>query len=289
MDITEILKKVRRIEIKTKGLSKHLFAGQYHSAFKGRGMSFSEVRGYHYGDDIRDIDWNVTARTNDPHIKIYEEERELTIMLVIDMSASVFYGGDVKKSDAIAEIAAILAFSATSNNDKVGAILFSDKIEQYIPPRKGRQNILRIIREIISHDRMQEQTNIDQAVQYLANVQKKRCITFLISDFVDQGYAKAIKLVSRRHDLMGIHIYDELERSLPSVGIMRIRDKESDKKKYVNTWSKKVREEHSLRFKDHVTEIEQIFMQAKSDLVSITSNEDYVKKLMQLFKKRSGR
>jgi uncharacterized protein (DUF58 family) len=228
MDTRELLKKVRKIEIKTKGLSKHLFSGEYHSAFKGRGMSFSEVREYQYGDDVRSIDWNVTARTGNPHIKIFEEERELTLMLLVDVSPSCFFGTiDQFKHEVITEICAVLAFSATQNNDKVGLLLFSDDVELYIPPKKGRSHILRIIRELIHHEPQGKQTNLAIPLRYLNNVIKKRSIAFVLSDFITNGYDEALRIAAKRHDVIGVMVYDRHEKELPDAGLLDVRDRES--------------------------------------------------------------
>ncbi|MDF1696327.1 MAG: DUF58 domain-containing protein [Saprospiraceae bacterium] len=287
MDTTELLKKVRKIEIKTKGLSKHIFSGEYHSAFKGRGMSFSEVRDYTYGDDVRNIDWNVTARTGDTSIKVFEEERELTVMLLIDVSASALFGTSGQfKSDMITEIAAVIAFSATTNNDKVGAILFSDKIEKYIPPKKGRKTILRIIRDLINHETESKGTNLKKAFEYLNNIQKKRAIVFVLSDFMDENYEQALNIASRRHDIVGMHIYDKSEKELPNVGLMRIKDSETGKEKVIDTSMKATREEYSNWFEQHELNFKTFFNKSGSDVVSIQTDHDYVKALLKFFKKR---
>lgn len=287
MDTTELLKKVRKIEIKTKGLSKHIFSGEYHSAFKGRGMSFSEVRNYTYGDDVRNIDWNVTARTGDTSIKVFEEERELTVMLLIDVSASSMFGTSGQfKSELITEIAAVIAFSATTNNDKVGAILFSDKIEKYIPPKKGRKTILRIIRDLITHETENKGTNLKIALEYLNNIQKKRAIVFVLSDFIDQDYEQALNIASRRHDIVGMHIYDKSEKELPNVGLLRIRDAETDKEKIIDTSKRSIREDYSNWFAKHEEYFKTMFNKSGSDVVSIQTNQDYVKALLKFFKKR---
>jgi len=268
MDASDILKKVRKIEIKTRSISKQIFSGEYQSAFKGRGMSFSEVRDYHYGDDIRNIDWNVTARTGDAHIKVFEEERELTVMLLIDISQSSIFGTQAQfKNEIITELAAVIAFSASLNNDKVGAILFSDKVEKYIPPKKGRSHILRIIREILYHEAESKGTDLSIALEYLNNVQKKKAITFILSDFMVQDYETALSIATRRHDIVGMHIYDERERTMPNVGMLRSVDPETDEMVFLDTSSRKVRE------KDHL---------------SIATGEDYVKKLLKFFKRRSS-
>jgi len=287
MDTTELLKKVRKIEIKTKGLSKHIFSGEYHSAFKGRGMSFSEVRDYTYGDDVRNIDWNVTARTGDTSIKVFEEERELTVMLLVDVSASSMFGTSVQfKSELITELAAVIAFSATTNNDKVGAILFSDKIERYIPPKKGRKTILRIIRDLITHETSNKGTNLKVALEYLNNIQKKRAIVFVLSDFLDDGYAQALNIAARRHDIVGLHIYDPGEKELPNVGLMRIQDAETGSEQVIDTSLKSVRERFSQWFSDHEERFKTLFNKSGSDVVSIQTDQDYVKALLKFFKRR---
>ncbi len=287
MDTAELLKKVRKIEIKTKGLSKHIFSGEYHSAFKGRGMSFSEVRNYIYGDDVRNIDWNVTARTNDTAVKVFEEERELTVMLLIDVSASALYGTEGQfKSEMITEIAAVIAFSATTNNDKVGAILFSDKIEKYIPPKKGKTTILRIIRELISHDRQSTGTDLKLALEYLTNIQKKRAIVFCLSDYITSGYETALNIASRKHDIVGIHIYDKSERELPNAGLIRMKDAETGAERIIDTSVKKVRENYAQWFENHENTFKNSFNKSGSDVLSIQTDEDYVKSLLKFFKKR---
>ena len=284
MDTSELLKKVRKIEIKTKGLSKHIFSGEYHSAFKGRGMSFSEVRNYSYGDDVRNIDWNVTARTGDTSIKIFEEERELTVMLLIDVSASALFGTSGQfKSDLITEIAAVIAFSASINNDKIGAILFSDKIEKYLPPKKGRKTILRIIRDLVTHETESKGTNLKVALEYLNNIQKKRAIVFVLSDFIDHDYEQALNIASRRHDIIGMHIYDKSEKELPNVGLMRIKDAETDIEKVIDTSQKSVRAQYSTWFSKHEETFKTLFNKAGSDVISIQTDQDYVKALLKFF------
>ncbi len=287
MDTTELLKKVRKIEIKTKGLSKHIFSGEYHSAFKGRGMSFSEVRNYTYGDDVRNIDWNVTARTGDTSIKVFEEERELTVMLLIDVSASSLFGTSGQfKSELITEIAAVIAFSATTNNDKVGAILFSDKIERYIPPKKGRKTILRIIRDLITHETENQGTDLKKALEYLNNIQKKRAIVFVLSDFIDNDYEQALNIASRRHDIVGLHIYDQSEKELPNVGLLRVRDAETGREKVIDTSMKAARDNYAEWFAKHQETFKTLFKKSGSDVVSIQTDEDYVKALLKFFKRR---
>lgn len=288
MDATEILKKVRKIEIKTKGLSKHIFSGEYHSAFKGRGMSFSEVRNYQYGDDVRNIDWNVTARSGEPFVKVFEEERELTVMLVIDISKSSFFGTRTAfKSELTAEIAAVFAFSATTNNDKVGAILFTDGVEKYIPPKKGKSHILRIIREIIYFQPEQRGTNLDTALAYLNNVQKKRSIVFVLSDFMVKDYESSLSIASKKHDIVGVHIYDPIEKELPSVGLIHTIDAETGKEIVIDTSSKRIRDEYNNWFEDNVKYFSSVFNKNRSDHLSIPTDGDYVKSLLKFFKKRN--
>ncbi len=286
MNTTELLKKVRKIEIKTKGLSNHIFSGEYHSTFKGRGMSFSEVRAYQYGDDVRNIDWNVTARTGDPFIKIFEEERELTVILLIDVSQSSFFGLANLKNEIITEISAVLSFSAINNNDKVGVIFFSDKIEKFIPPKKGKQHILRIIRELINFEPSGQGTNIKLALEYFTNIVKKRTICFMLSDFMDSGYDTALRIAARRHDLVGIHLYDEFEKSLPNVGMMRVHDAETNDSIIIDTASKKVRNQYEENFQNQYDYFTNAFKKAGADTMSICTNESYVNALMKFFKKR---
>lgn len=288
MDASEILKKVRKIEIKTKGLSKHIFSGEYHSAFKGRGMSFSEVRDYQYGDDVRNLDWNVTARTGDPHVKVFEEDRELTVILMVDISkSSVFGTKEQLKSEKIAELSAVLAFSAISNNDKVGALLFTDKVEKYIPPKKGKSHILRIIREIIYFEAESNGTNIDEALVYLNNVLKKRAIVFLISDFVSESFESSVKVARKRHDIIGLHIYDPWEKELPLVGLLSCHDPETDQDFILDTSSSKIRHEWAAGFREYYDYLTEVFRKNKLDHISISTEEDYVKILLQFFKRRS--
>lgn len=289
MEASEILKKVRKIEIKTKGLSKHVFSGEYHSAFKGRGMSFSEVRNYNYGDDVRNIDWNVTARTNEPHIKVFEEDRELTVILLIDISRSSAFGSLVQfKSELAAELSAVLAFSAITNNDKVGAILFADEVEKYIPPKKGKKHILRIIREIIYFKPASHGTNLEKGLIYLNNIQKKKAIVFILSDFMTQGYEAALSIASRRHDIIGMHIYDPIEKNLPNIGIVRSIDAESGKKVLLDTTSSSVRDKYNNWYEDNFNYYNTTFNRYRADHLSISTGDDYVKLLLQFFKKRIG-
>ena len=280
METSELLKRVRKIEIKTRGLSKNIFAGEYHSAFKGRGMTFSEVREYQYGDDIRNIDWNVTARHNRPYVKIFEEERELTVMLMIDVSASRNFGTISKlKKNQITEIAAVLAFSAIQNNDKIGVIFFSDKIEKFIPPKKGRTHILHIIRELIDFYPEDKQTDIEQALEYMTNSIKKRCTCFVISDFIDEhDFAHALAIANRKHDVVALRVYDPRENQLPPVGMMYLRDAETGEQMWVDTSDKKLREAYE----------KYAFVREKEvDVANIRSDEDYVRALITLFKKRA--
>jgi uncharacterized protein (DUF58 family) len=287
MDTAEIFKKVRQIEIKTKGLSKHIFSGDYQSAFKGRGMSFSEVRDYQYGDDVRNIDWNVTARTGDPFVKVFEEERELTVFLLVDISRSALFGTvNQFKNEIIAELCAVMAFSAMSNNDKVGAILFSDKVELFIPAKKGKKHILRIIRELIENNIPAKGTNLKSALKYLNNVQKKRAIVFLISDFLSTGYEDDLKLASKRHDIIGIRVYDKREEELPNVGLIRAVDAETGKEKIIDSSSGMLRRNYNEWYEKNISYLKETFIQAKADLIDIRTDFDYVKLLMQFFKKR---
>lgn len=288
MDTTELLKKVRKIEIKTKGLSKQIFSGEYHSAFKGRGMSFSEVRDYQYGDDVRNIDWNVTARTGSPHVKVFEEERELTVMLLIDVSKSSFFGSVKQtKNEINAEIAAVLAFSALNNNDKVGVLFFSNKIEKYIPPKKGKQHVLRIIREIINLEPEDHGTNVGMALEYLNNLIKKRCICFVLSDFLAKGYEAPLKIAKRRHDVVGIHIIDPREETLPNVGLIRAIDAETGDTRWIDSSSKSVRTNYANWFNSHMGYFKNTFLKTGADSVTIRTNESYVNKMLEFFKRRS--
>ena len=287
METIELLKKVRKIEIKTKGLSKQVFSGEYHSAFKGRGMAFSEVRNYIPGDEIRTIDWNVTARFNEPYVKVFEEERELTVMLIVDISGSESFGSDeLLKREFIAEIGAVLAFSATQNNDKIGAILFSDQIELYIPPKKGRKHILRIIRELIEFKPNSNLTNIGDVVQHFNNLVKKRAIAFLISDFIGQNLEKALKITAKKHDLIALRIYDQREKELPNVGLTLFEDGESGKRRWINTSKKRVRETYYNNSLSREHNILEIFKKSKVDHANICIQSGYIQPLMNLFKKR---
>ena len=287
METSELLKKVRKIEIKTRGLTRQIFAGEYHSAFKGRGMTFSEVREYQYGDDIRSIDWNVTARFNHPYVKVFEEERELTVMLLIDLSASGDFGTQEHlKRTLITEIAAVLSFSAIENNDKIGVIMFSDRVEKFIPPQKGRKHILRIIRELLEFQPQSGGTDISESLRFLTNAIKKRCTAFIISDFRDKGYARSLQVANNKHDVVALHIYDRRETSLPAVGLIRVREAESGRERWIDTSRSKVRESYAIKWESHVEMMNEIFTRAGVDSASIRTGEDYVKPLMMLFKKR---
>ena len=287
METTELLKRVRRIEIKTKGLSKQIFSGEYHSAFKGRGMSFSEVRGYQYGDDVRNIDWNVTARSGEPYVKVFEEERELTVMLLVDISKSSFFG-TVKqpKNELITEICAVLAFSAAQNNDKVGLLLFSDRVEKFLPPKKGRGHVLRIIRELLDTRPQGSGTDIGMALTYFTNMVKKRSICFLVSDYLATGYERPLRLAARRHDLVGLHLYDPRERELPAVGLLRARDAERGTVGWIDTDSKQVRARYNDWYRENMDYFNDSFRQSGADTLSVETTEDYVKELLRFFKRR---
>ena len=289
METSELLKKVRQIEIKTRGLSNNIFAGQYHSAFKGRGMAFSEVREYQFGDDTRDIDWKVTARYVRPYVKVFEEERELTVMLLIDVSGSKDFGTvSQMKRDVATEIAATLAFSAIQNNDKIGVIFFSDKIEKFIPPQKGRRHILYIIRVLIDFRPDDRQTDINQALKYLTNAIKKRCTAFLLSDFIDHGnYHDALTIANRKHDIVAIQVYDRRETELPAVGLMKVRDAETGQERWIDSSSKRVREAYRTWWDKRQAEMNAAFQKSRIDAVSIRTEDDYVKALLALFDKRN--
>ncbi len=290
METQDLLKKVRKIEIKTKGLSNHIFSGEYHTVFKGRGMSFSEVREYQFGDDIRAIDWNVTARFNHPFVKIFEEERELTVMLLVDVSRSSFFGTVTQfKNEMLTEICAVLSFSAINNNDKVGVIFFSDKIEKFIPPKKGRSHILRIIRELLNFTPEQKGTNLTEALRYLNNVMKKRSITFVLSDFMDKNYKDALSIANKKHDVVGIRVYDPREMHLPDIGLVRVADAETGDRLWLNTSSKKVRDDYARQYKDNYEYCRSSFLRSGADLVSIRTDEPYVQALLKFFKKREAR
>ena len=289
METSELLKKVRRIEIKTRGLSCNIFAGQYHSAFKGRGMAFSEVREYQYGDDIRDIDWNVTARYVRPYVKVFEEERELTVMLLIDVSGSRDFGSvNVMKKEVITEIAATLAFSAIQNNDKIGVVFFSDKIEKFIPPQKGKKHILYIIRELIDFHPEETRTDISQVLKYLTNAIKKRCTAFLISDFIDkEGFKDALTVANRKHDMVAIQVYDRRETELPAVGLMKIKGAETGKEQWIDSSSARVRAAYKEWWEKRQAKMSDTFKKCRVDSVSVRTEDDYVKALIALFDKRN--
>lgn len=289
MDTNDLLKKVRQIEIKTRGLSVNIFAGQYHSAFKGRGMAFSEVREYQFGDDIRDIDWNITARYSKPFIKVFEEERELTVMLLIDVSGSRNFGStQALKKEIITEIAATLSFSAIQNNDKIGVIFFSDTIEKYIPPKKGRKHILHIIRELINFSPERNATDITQALKYLSNVQKKHCTSFILSDFIDEGdYEYALTLANKKHDLVAIQVYDKRDAELSNSGLIKMRDAETGQEQWIDTSSKRIRTNYQNWWNTRQDKMNDAFVKGKIDSVSISTADDYVKLLLNLFNKRN--
>ena len=289
METSEIIKKVRKIEIKTRGLSSNIFAGQYHSAFKGRGMAFSEVREYQFGDDVRDIDWNVTARFHRPYVKVFEEEREMTVMLLIDVSGSLDFGTQKQmKRDMVTEIAATLAFSAIQNNDKIGVIFFSDKIEKYIPPKKGRKHILYIIREMLDFEPESKRTDVKQAIEFLSSVQKRRTTAFILSDFyVREDFLQSLQIANRKHDLVAIQVYDQRARELPDVGLMKVVDAETGYEQYVDTSSKKLRQAYNKYWMTRQDQLQDTFNKSNVDSVSIATNEDFVKSLLLLFKKRN--
>jgi uncharacterized protein (DUF58 family) len=290
MDVGTLISKVRKLEIAAKGLTRHLFSGTYHAAFKGKGMSFSEVRSYTYGDDVRSIDWNVTARTLETHVKIFEEERELTVVLLIDLSASSFFGsGHVLKHELITEIAALLAYSAISNQDKAGAVLFTDRIESYIPPRKGRMVLFKILRALINRKNTSEGTGIGHALQYLYNIEKKRCIVFLLSDFIDHNFEQALTMVAKKHDVIGVHISDNREKKLADMGLVRFMDAETGVTRLVDTGDVLFRAEYSRIFSERSEYLQEVFRKAGADLICISDGDDYVKVLAGFFKRRSGR
>ena len=289
METSEIIKKVRKIEIKTRGLSSNIFAGQYHSAFKGRGMAFSEVREYQFGDDVRDIDWNVTARFHRPYVKVFEEERELTVMLLIDVSGSLDFGTQKQmKRDMVTEIAATIAFSAIQNNDKIGVVFFSDRIEKYIPPKKGRKHILYIIREMLNFQPESKRTDVKQAVEFLSSVQKRRTTAFILSDFyVREEFQQSLQICNRKHDVVAIQVYDQRARELPDVGLMKVVDAETGHEQYVDTGSKALRQAYRKYWNSRQSQLEETFNKSNVDHVSVATNEDFVKALMMLFKQRS--
>ena len=289
METSEIIKKVRKIEIKTRGLSSNIFAGQYHSAFKGRGMAFSEVREYQFGDDVRDIDWNVTARFHRPYVKVFEEERELTVMLLIDVSGSLDFGTQRQmKRDMVTEIAATLAFSAIQNNDKIGVVFFSDRIEKYIPPKKGRKHILYIIRELLDFKLESRRTDIRGALEFMTSVAKRRCTAFVLSDFFDQqDFLQPLTICNRKHDVVAIQVYDQRAKTLPDVGLMRVVDAETGHEQYIDTSSRRLRQAHTQYFLLRQAKLNDAFNKSNVDHVSVATNEDFVKALLLLFKQRS--
>ena len=289
METSEIIKKVRKVEIKTRGLSQNIFAGQYHSAFKGRGMAFSEVREYQYGDDVRDIDWNVTARFHHPYIKVFEEERELTVMLLVDVSGSLDFGTvHQTKRDMVTEIAATLAFSAIQNNDKIGVIFFSDKIEKYILPKKGRKHILYIIRELLDFKPQSRRTDIGMAVSYFTRMMKRRCTAFLLSDFYTRDdFYKEMQIANSKHDMIAIQVYDQRAKMLPDIGLMKVRDAETGHERIIDTSSAKFRHAHTAYWLEREDDLRRLFAMSNVDWTSIATNEDFAKALMLLFKKRA--
>lgn len=287
MDTKELLKKVRKIEIKTKRLSNHIFSGEYHSSFKGRGMTFSEVRQYQYGDDIRNIDWNVTARYNEAHVKVFEEERELTMVLMVDISGSESFGSKSQfKKDIVTEIAATMAFSATQNNDKIGLILFSDNVELYIPPKKGRSHVLRIIRELIEFEPKSQKTDIAQALKFLSGTQKKKAIVFMISDFMSENYEQTLKIASKKHDITGVRVYDIREEKIPNLGMVTMLDAETGKIQLIDTGSKTVRMNYEKHYQERVNYFKEIFSKSGAGVVNTRVDENYVTKLLGYFKSR---
>jgi uncharacterized protein (DUF58 family) len=286
METVELLKKVRKIEIKTKGLSNHIFSGEYHTAFKGRGMNFSEVREYQFGDDTRSIDWNVTARFSHPFVKVFEEERELSVMLLVDVSESALFGTSQRKRDLITEICAVLAFSAINNNDKVGVIFFSGKVEKYIPLKKGRFHILRVIRELLSVRATQGGTRLAQTLKFFNNVAKKKSIVFLLSDFICPDYMDALNIASKKHDVIGIHVYDLRDRELPAAGTMHLQDSETGKTGWVDSSDVRVRNFYARKFDEHLTYCRTAFLKSGADLISIRTDQDYVKALQGFFATR---
>jgi uncharacterized protein (DUF58 family) len=286
----ELLKQVRQIEIRTKGLVNQVFSGEYHSVFKGRGMEFSEVREYQFGDDIRNIDWNVTARFGHPFIKIFEEERELTVILMVDLSGSLMFGSVAKTKQRIAaELSAILAFSALKNNDKVGLILFTDKIEKFVPPRKGRKHVLRIIREVLSFEPEGKSTNIRAALEYMNNAIKKKSIAFLISDFMDEGYEKILRIVGRKHDLIGIVLDDRREKEIPNLGLIKLADAETGVERWIDTSSRRVREKMIFNRKEKEKIRNSIFIKSRLDKIEVTTGSNYIQPLVQFFRRREKR
>lgn len=290
MNTTEILKKVRKVEIKTKGLSNHIFSGEYHTAFKGKGMAFSEVREYQTGDDVRNIDWNVTARYNNPFVKVFEEEREMTVILLIDISGSSIFGTQYQlKRDIATEISAVLSFSAINNNDKIGVIFFSEGIEKFIPPKKGKSHILRIIRELISFNSNKKRTNIENAIRYFNNVIKKRSVCFIISDFMDEGFDNALKIVKTKHDIVALRIHDEREKILPNVGIIKLQDAETHETKIIDSSNKHIRKNLKEKYERKENQLKSFFKNEGVDYIDIRTGEDYIKPLMKFFKNRGKR
>ena len=289
METSEIIKKVRKIEIKTRGLSQNIFAGQYHSAFKGRGMAFSEVREYQYGDDVRDIDWNVTARFHHPYVKVFEEERELTVMLLVDVSGSLNFGTvHQTKREMVTEIAATMAFSAIQNNDKIGVIFFSDHIEKYIPPKKGRHHILYIIRELLDFKPKSVRTDIGMAISYLTRMMKRRATVFLLSDFYTQeDFSKAVQIANSKHDMIAVQVYDPRAKTLPNIGLMKVKDAETGHEMIIDTGSAKLRQAHTQYWLERQAMLRELFSKSKVDWTSVATNEDFTKALMLLFKKRA--
>lgn len=287
MEAAELIKKVRKIEIKSRRMTRNIFAGEYHSAFKGRGMAFSEVREYQYGDDIRSIDWNVTARFNHPYVKVFEEERELTVMLLIDISGSREFGTQTQlKQDLITEVSAVLSFSAITNNDKIGVILFTDKVEKFIPPQKGKKHILRIIRELLEYEPEHKETNISEALRYFTNAIKKRSTAFIISDFIDKGFDDALQIANNKHEVIALRINDIREEELPNVGLLKLYDAETGKYQWIDTSNRKVRESYNNWWKEHDKWLSELFLKSGVNVAILKTGKDYVKPLMQLFKKK---
>lgn len=287
MSASELLKKVRKIEIKTKGLSNHIFAGEYHTAFKGRGMAFSEVREYQPGDDIRSIDWNVTARFNNPYIKVFEEEREMTVMLLVDVSASKDFGTQEQmKQELVTELAAVLAFSAIQNNDKIGLIFFSDKVEKFIPPKKGKSHILRIIRELITFEPDRKGTDIGEALRFFNNVIKKRSVCFLISDFLSQDFEAPLRIANKKHDLVAVRIHDKREEELPNVGMVQMKAVETEETYWIDTGKKAIRSQFKRNYLKHQAQLMQLFRNCGVDTIDLRTDQDYVKPLIRFFKRR---
>ena len=290
MEATDLIKKVRKIEIKTRGLSNHIFAGEYHSAFKGKGMTFSEVREYQYGDSIKNIDWNVTARFNTPFVKIFEEERELTVILLVDVSGSKSFGTTVQqKRDLITELSAVLSFSAINNNDKIGVILFSDKIEKFIPPKKGKKHILRIIHDLIEFKPESKGTDIAEALRFFTNAIKKRSTAFIISDFIDSGYEKALQIANNKHDIIALRVYDKREFELPNIGLVKFLDAETGKSKWIDSSSRAVREQYNKYWKVRQAKLSSTFSKYSVDNVMLSTDQDYIKPLIGLFKRRGAK